>query len=420
MNFIERGIYDLVKSNPRLKKGIRNLYQAAFDLLPRKRDYSINPISVSEGLFYGFHDIQPFSQDSSIILANRLRYDEPCMPKADDYIDVGYVTLDDARLGGFHPIGETNAWNYHKGCRLQWVDVNNVIYNRTVDGRLSAVIVNIHTAEERVVPAPIDTVSPDGRYATTFSYQRLETHMPGYGYCHSDESFLSKKAPSETGLFLVDLLSGERSLLVDLASLAALTERSEASGVSNHYVTHSEFSHDGRYISFLHRWTGEYKSKRYTEFMLFDRKTGALRRLPTTGHMTSHYVWNGRREILAYCNFEGVDSHVLFNVEAPSLNRRVAYPTLNSDGHQSFIADRAFVTDSYPDKYRMAKLWKVDIEEESAELLASVYSPRKYQSSPQKGHVACDLHPRVSPDGRFVCFDTVHSGRRALAVMAID
>src|SRR5690625_2850330 len=117
MNFIERGIYDLVKSNPRLKKGIRNLYQAAFDLLPRKRDYSINPISVSEGLFYGFHDIQPFSQDSSIILANRLRYDEPCMPKADDYIDVGNVTLVDERLGGFHRICEMYERTYIKGCR---------------------------------------------------------------------------------------------------------------------------------------------------------------------------------------------------------------------------------------------------------------------------------------------------------------
>lgn len=420
MNRVERFVYDLVKSNPRLKKGLRNVYQSVFDLMPGKRSFSVNPIVYREGFFFGFHDLQPFSADSSTVLANRLYFDEPRMPHDDDYIDVGYFEFDGLDFGEFTKVGQTNAWNYHKGCRLQWVNAGKVAFNCTVDGQLSAMIVDTRSNEEWVVPYPVDTVSPDGRYATSFSYERLEKHMPGYGYCHRDDAFLSDRAPAGTGLFLIDLETNSRTLIADLATLADSTAGAEASLVSDHYVTHSEFSQDGRYISFLHRWTGAYKGKRYTEFMLYDRNTGELRRLPTTGHMTSHYVWNGRREILAYCNYEGVDSHVLLDVEAPRRSRRIAYPTLNSDGHQSFIGDAEFVTDTYPDKYRMAKLWKVDIEEESAELLASVYSPGKYQSSPQKGHVACDLHPRVSPDGRFVCFDTVHSGRRALAVMAID
>jgi len=34
--------------------------------------------------------------------------------------------------------------------------------------------------------------------------------------------------------------------------------------------------------------------------------------------------------------------------------------------------------------------------------------------------VACDLHPIVSENGQFVCFDTVQTGRRGLAVMKIS
>jgi len=135
--------------------------------------------------------------------------------------------------------------------------------------------------------------------------------------------------------------------------------------------------------------------------------------------MTSHYDWNNKREIIAYCNYKNQDAHVLFKIDDLESSHYVAYPQINSDGHQSFINDHSFVTDTYPDKWRMAKLYVVDVLTNSKRLIASVHSPKKFQSSPEKGHVACDLHPIVSADGKFVCFDTVQTGKRALAVMKI-
>jgi hypothetical protein len=154
--------------------------------------------------------------------------------------------------------------------------------------------------------------------------------------------------------------------------------------------------------------------------MIYNLETGKLIRVPTTGQMTSHYDWNNKREIIAYCNYKNQDAHVLLKIDDINDSQFVAYPRLNSDGHQSFINDRSFVTDTYPDKWRMAKLYEVKICDNSVRLLASVYSPKKFQSSPEKGHVACDLHPIVSKDGSFVCFDTVHTGKRSLAIMKLN
>src|SRR5690606_19531668 len=109
---------------------------------------------------------------------------------------------------------------------------------------------NINTLEQEIIPMPIDTVSLDGQFATSFSYERLEEHMPGYGYCHSDEySFMGEKQPSETGLFLIDLKTKALELVVDLKTLGELSRDLDSSNEWDHYVTHTEFSHDSKLIS---------------------------------------------------------------------------------------------------------------------------------------------------------------------------
>lgn len=421
MNKIERFVYDIVKSNPKIKKYLRNIYQSFFDVMPRKKEFSMNPIILKEGYFFGFHELQPFSKDNSKVLAIKYPYEDIRMPTKNDFASIGYLKFDGKKLGEFVKLGETNAWNFHKGCRLQWVNDTKIIFNCTRDGKVISKIVDIIDKTEDVIPLPIDTVSPSGKYATSFSYERLEEHMPGYGYCHRDDySFMGEKDPTETGLFLVNLETKGIKLLVDLKTLAEKTKNFDASKEWDHYVTHSEFSHDSELISFFHRWSGEYKGKRFTEFMLYNLKTDNLSRIPTTNLMTSHYDWNKKREIIAYCNYKDQDAHTLLKVDKLEDSHYVVYPQINSDGHQSFINDTEFVTDTYPDKWRMAKLFKVNITSNQKQLLASVYSPKKFQSSSIKGHVACDLHPIVSHNAKYVCFDTVQTGRRALAVMALN
>ena len=59
MNPIEKRIYDALRGSPRLKRFVRNSYQRAFDLLPRKRLRTILPVTTRPGYFFGFHDHTP-------------------------------------------------------------------------------------------------------------------------------------------------------------------------------------------------------------------------------------------------------------------------------------------------------------------------------------------------------------------------
>ncbi|KAA6310585.1 hypothetical protein EZS27_038134, partial [termite gut metagenome] len=91
----------------------------------------------------------------------------------------------------------------------------------------------------------------------------------------------------------------------------------------------------------------------------------------------------------------------------------------NSYGHQNFIGDITFFTDIYPDRNRMVKLYKVNVLKKEAIIMAYLYSPKKFQTRDFREHIACDLHPRVSPNGHYVCFDSPRTGKRSLCVMKI-
>ena len=97
--------------------------------------------------------------------------------------------------------------------------------------------------------------------------------------------------------------------------------------------------------------------------------------------------------------------------------KRCGYPKLNSDGHHHFIDDDWFLVDTYPDKWRHVKLYKVNRKTDEVILLADAKSPKKFVSPSEHKHWMCDLHPRCSADGKWISFDSVHTGVRSLCIM---
>jgi len=417
MNPIEKFVYDKLKGNPRLKLFVRNSYQSVFDLLPRKRDWSIAPIEVKSGYFFGFHDISPFSQTDDKVLANKLAI--PLRkPMVDDPLIVGYFTFDN-QCKDFNKIGESFAWNYHKGCRLQWAGKDKIIYNDALNGKLISRVYSTESSETTTLPYPIDSINAEGTIASFFSYERLEKLMPGYGYPHQDDySFLEENAPDKTGIYTMRMEDGSIQLLKSVKELSEMSHVPETVKNEMFFVTHSLFSPDGQFLSFMLRSTTlDNLNKRWSSLIVMDLNTEQCFVAPTE-EMVSHYVWNARNQIVAYYRVDGIDSHILFEDPTLANYKRVAYPFLNSDGHQSFASDEVFVTDTYPDKYRMANLFKVDMSNNKITKLATLNSPKMFQS--RSFHSACDLHPRMNRKGDVICFDSIHTGMRSLCFMNIS
>lgn len=424
MNKIEKFVYDALKRHPQIKLFVRDLYQNVMDLIPDKPNFTASDVQVLEGYFWGFHDLSPISNDERHMLGCKLNIPLR-MPEPGEPLTIGYWEMGS---DSFTPVADCYAWGYHKGCRLQWLGNSNdtFIFNTARDGQLCAEIHQLpHTSavpepvegHTSYLSFPIDTVSWDGRYATSFSYRRLNELMPGYGYDIEDGSYLDEGHPADTGLYIIDVKKNTRKLLFSLDYLASLEPTENMKG-ARHFVTHTEFSKDNQYVIFMHRWIHDDPDKRFSRLITCRLDGSELCISPTTD-MVSHYVWDEKWGILAFCRINNVDGHYLFSDHTMKRWRHVA-PQLNSDGHQSFIpgAD-AFITDTYPDGRRYAKLWRVDLNTDETKLLADLKSPKEFQSPNCYKNWACDLHPRVSPRGTFVTFDSVHTNRRALCVMKL-
>ena len=417
MNKIELTIYNIVRHNPGLKRKLRDLYQCIFDILPREKNFFINEPIVKEGFFWGFHDQTPFSKDNEILLANKLLIPLR-MPNKQDCLEIGFFSGKDYSI--WNKIATTRAWNYHKGCRLQWAGENKVIFNSyDQDERLGSTIYILENKSPKFykgLPFPIDSVAYQGLLATSFSYYRLEKMMPGYGYSNLgyDETEIDT---SKTGLFLNDLSTGYSQLMFSIEELKAF-EHSDDMDDAYHFVTHSLFSKDDKYIAFLHRWYTSHFQK--TRLLVANIETRELYSSPTSG-MVSHYIWTDNNDIIAFCSIDSIFSHVLFHSPLMKNPTRVGYPAINSDGHQTPINKNLFITDTYPDKMRMANMYLVDsTKENSTKLIARVNSPKRFQSPDNFHHWACDLHPRASNDGKLISFDSVHTGERSLCVMKLN
>lgn len=403
MNKLEKSVYNIVKSNPRIKNLIRNTYQRIFDLFGSQQSRFFRTHKFLENGFHGFHDCTPVNGDkiSYLVPPTHLR-----MPIYGDRFELRVAKIDD--LGLIYS-SKTSAMNFHKGSRQQWLADDEIILNDfDTAGNLISRIINIRSSDETVLKFPIDSVAVDSRLFSSFDYQRLEFAMPGYGYPFPHNSQLNLCPPSL-------LIFNERSEVVRSFQFNHLNEYLNPYPQDwFHFFTHTIFSPDESRLASLFRSVDPKDvSKRITQLIIFEVEGGNILVLPTTG-MASHYAWLNSNEILGYFSVEGKDGHYIYNVRARAF--RPFFPDiLKSDGHHSVSSCGRFaLVDTYPDKWRLQKLFLFDLEKMTSELICEVFHPKIYQSPDIFRHWSCDLHPRFHEDGFSI--DLINNGQRAIAI----
>jgi hypothetical protein len=354
--------------------------------------------------WFGYYDKLEFDPTCRYVLGMEVDF-EHRSPTPDDAIKVGMVDL--AERDRWIELGESRAWCWQQGCMLQWRpgSKSEVLWNDREGDRFVCHVLDVFTREKRTIPHPIYSVSPDGRWAVAPDFRRVNEMRPGYGYGGLEDPNRDVLAPADSGIFRVDLDTGEQRLLISVAEIAAIPFPGQDLSKGKHYFNHLLVSPDGSRFEFLHRWG--YPQWKGDTRMLTAATDGSDLRIVDASGRTSHFIWRDPRYILAWSWHE---SHgwgfYLFEDRTGGTVEIVGKDVMPLNGHCTYLPGNEWIlNDTYPDKNRNQNVYLYQVATGRRVPLGSFHSPPEY-----KGEWRCDTHPRFSPDGRSVVIDSPHTG----------
>lgn len=305
-------------------------------------------------------------------------------------------------------IAKTKAWNWQQGCMLQWMPPKYDLiihndYDQLIDRYVSRLIdFNGHML--RTYSLPVYSISRTGKFALTLNFDRLALLRPDYGYFNRKPEALLPDG--QDGVWRLDLENGDVNLIITLEQLKGIKPTDTMDG-ADHKVNHIDINHSGTRFMFLHRWVGP-----QGRFMRLITAAGDGTELFVLNgdKMTSHSCWRNDNEIISFCHVEGSGNGYYRFVDQVSGAVLVSENLPKEDGHPSTSSNgRWMITDTYPDRARMAWLILYDMQNDEIITLGRFYQPLRYN-----GEMRIDLHPKWAKDEKSIYFESGHEGKRRL------
>jgi len=364
--------------------------------------------------WFAYYDKLQFDPTGRYVLCNEVDF-EHRSPGAEDVIRVGMVDTQDGDK--WIELGESRAWNWQQGCMLQWIpgSQSEVIWNDRQDNQFVSHVLDVKSGKKRTIPAPVYTLSPDGKWAVSPDFRRLNDCRPGYGYAGIPDPNRNVLAPEDAGIWKIDLQTGKQALLMSFADLAKVPQAGGFSKGAKHWFNHLLVAPGGARFTFLHRWTGEAEGRSWKTRMFTVGADGRDLYLINATGKVSHFVWRDPSHILAYAGW-GEKGWRFLVMEDHTGRVEVIDGMMQGDGHCMYLpGDKWILCDTYPDKQRNQNPYLLHVETKKLVPLGHFLLPPEY-----KGEWRCDLHPRFSPDGTRVTIDSPHGGNgRQLYMMDI-
>jgi len=356
--------------------------------------------------WFSYYDKLEFDPSCRYVLGMEIDF-EHRSPKADDVIRVGMVDLEDGDR--WIELGQTRAWCWQQGCMLQWRpgSKTEVLWNDREGDRFVCHILDVQTRKKRTIPHPVYTVSPDGRWGVAPDFRRVNDMRPGYGYTGLPDPNTEVLAPVDSGIFRVNLDTGEQDLVVALADVAKIPMPGRDLSPMKHYFNHLLVNPDGSRFEFLHRWRGPGQRSFGTRMLTAAPDGSDIRVIDPSGY-TSHFIWRDPSHILAWSRHASHgDRFYLFEDKTGGAVEVVGEDVMTKNGHCSYLPGNEWIlNDTYPQgKERLQSPYLYHVATGKRVWLGHFHQPTEY-----RGEWRCDNHPRFSPDGRSVVIDTPLAG----------
>ncbi|KIF50394.1 glycosyl transferase [Vibrio owensii CAIM 1854 = LMG 25443] len=414
---LERAIARILTKTPTAKRVVKTFYSKLVYFRSKKNYhyksefeiFCINRNQESES-FFGYFDKSPVSE-SGYTLVHRTSSRTDRLPQSSHSVTIAVVDPNQELLFEV----DTRTFNWQQGSRAHWLDSEHFIFNDFDDElqKYYSRVFSIETQQEvrRFEHAVQDSFKSD--YFLSLNYRRLMAMRPDYGYRNLPS--LTEEELQQTdkdGISKVSIESGQSELLLSIDDVKAIDHQSSFDNAT-HKVNHVSVSRSGEHFIFLHRYfVGQ---RRVDRLMLSTSDGKEVKTLAAYG-MVSHCFWADDSTILGYLRGPGEkDAYWLIDIHTGNMTH-FANGVLDSygDGHPHVVGDW-FITDTYPDKARMQYLMLCNWKTGEVKHLGEFFHGFNFN-----GETRCDLHPRMSPDGNSVFFDSVFSGKRQLYRISLN
>jgi len=367
--------------------------------------------------WFGYYDKLQFDPSGRYVLAMRTEF-ENRSPRAGDEIKIGMIDL--GKEDAWIELGISRAWNWQQGCMLQFVPGSDskVIWNDRIGDQYVSHILDIQTGEERTLPFPVYTLSPDGKTALSVDFERINYLRPGYGYAGIPDPYRHLPAPEQAGIYLCDLEKGKKNLIISISEMQKREIVSEDPSYKDreygmNWFNHLLFNTDGTRFVFLHRWKSVSKESvgGFGTRMYSVNPDGSDVRLVDGSGYTSHFIWKNPEQLLMWTYHPSYEfGFYLFNEDGNQDPQIIGKETMTRNGHCTYLPGQNWIlNDTYPDSNRMQHVYLFHEGRKQKIPLGDFYLPDAY-----RGEWRVDTHPRMSPDGSRVVIDAVdpESGRQ--------
>ena len=204
-----------------------------------------------------FFDSSPFSPSGQYLVSTQVPYEDR-MPVAGD---VARIVVTDLTTGEEKIVAETRAWDTQVGAHAQWgADDRQLFFNDldTTQWQPFGVKLDFSSGERTTFEGGVYHVTRDGRFSFAPFLTRMGLVQAGYGVVVPPQ-FLPDAAglADRDGVFVTDLASGQRRLLVSMRTLVEMLrfDRGPCGNEAGHLVGfHLSANRQADRILFILRW----------------------------------------------------------------------------------------------------------------------------------------------------------------------
>lgn len=390
----------------------------------------------------GFHDIKPFNKiNNHIVYVHRYLLKDLGFKDKIKPID---ICLWNFNTNEIIPIDKTDAWSWEQGSRTQWISEDELIYNVKIGDLIKSKIYNIKKNSYTVMENSFYSFNKNNQFLE-INYSRLWQLWKSYGYKTNNEKKLVKK-PENDGVYIWDL-NNNRSLYLSVYEAVKICNLEHID--KYFFLCHPTFNPSGNKFVCILRFFND--TGNLMSYLILCDITNQSNKV--IGHeKVSHFEWINDEDLIVWTRkinpkisnlrnnkfyekffFENIkkifklfpisfkskiltDSYYRININNFKKYLKID-GILNEDGHPQLSPNKRFIIyDTYSNKNNFQKLLLYDLKTKNNYEVGRFHLAKYLIDK----NLKYDLHPRWDNSGYLVSIDSSHEDTRQSYIINIE